>query len=59
VSLKLYDILGRELKVLDSGEKLAGSYELNLSGKDLSAGVYFVSLSAGKDTETKKIVLLK
>ena len=59
VSLKVFDILGSEVVTLVNEEKAAGYYEINFSGKGLSSGVYFYTISAGKYHQTRKMVLLK
>lgn len=42
VSLKVYDMLGREVAGLVSGYKGAGKYSVQFNGQDLASGVYFV-----------------
>lgn len=59
VSLKLYDILGNEIKTLVSKEQTAGIYRFELDGSHLSSGNYFLRLVSGNKINTKKIVLLK
>ncbi len=59
VTLKVYDILGKEAAVLVNAEKAAGSYRVEFNGRELSSGVYFYRLSAGSFTSTKKFILLK
>ena len=59
VSLKVYDILGRELAVLINDELLPGKYEVDFSGKELSSGIYIYQLNAGEYTEAKKMTFLK
>jgi hypothetical protein len=59
VTLKVYDILGREIATLVNEEKPAGSYEVNFDASALSSGIYFYTLKAGKFTETKKLILMK
>jgi len=59
VSLKLYDVLGNEVKTLVNEIKNAGSYEVTLNASNLSSGVYFYSLKAGNHTITKKLQLIK
>ena len=59
VSLKVFDILGREIKTLVNEEKSAGNYSVNFNGVNLSSGVYFYSISAGNFTQVKKLILLK
>jgi hypothetical protein len=59
VTLKVYDILGRWVATLVSGEHLAGSYETRLDGRTLAGGVYFCRLSAGASHATLKLLRLK
>jgi S-formylglutathione hydrolase FrmB len=59
VTLKIYDLLGRELATLVNEEKSAGSYEVRWNAANLPSGVYFYQLKAGSYTATKKLLLLK
>lgn len=60
VKLVVYNVQGKELAVLVSGEYRAGIYEIDFSGETYSSGVYFYSLTAdGKLIETKRMILLK
>jgi len=60
VSLKVFDLLGREVATLVNEEKPAGTYEINVDGAGFSSGVYFYQLKAGNEfIETKKLVLVK
>jgi photosystem II stability/assembly factor-like uncharacterized protein/tetratricopeptide (TPR) repeat protein len=59
MSLKLYDVLGREVKTLAEGHYLSGYYNVTLDAKDLASGLYFYRLNAGTFTSTKKLVVLK
>lgn len=59
VNLKLYDMLGREVKTLVSQNLNAGKYFSELDAADISAGVYFYRIKAGNFTDTKKLVLVK
>ena len=59
VSLKIYDLLGREVATLVNEEKQAGSYEVEFDGSNLSSGIYFYRMQAGSYINTKKFVLLK
>jgi photosystem II stability/assembly factor-like uncharacterized protein len=59
VKLKVYDILGRELKVLVNEYKTAGKYEIEFDGSKYVSGVYFYELTAGDFTLVKKLILLK
>ncbi len=58
-TLKVYDILGREIKTLLSKQMQPGSYEFEFDGSDLSGGIYFYKLSVGNKNQTKKMILLK
>ncbi|RPI60879.1 MAG: T9SS C-terminal target domain-containing protein, partial [Ignavibacteriales bacterium] len=59
VSLKIYDILGREVLTLVNEEKPAGRYEVNFNASSLASGVYFYQIKAGSFIQTKKLMLLK
>jgi hypothetical protein len=59
VSLKVYDILGKEIKVLVNEEKPAGVYEVKFDGSNLTSGVFFYKLEAGSFISAKKLMLLK
>jgi hypothetical protein len=61
VSLKVYNLVGQEVAVLVSDFKQAGNYSLNfdINGYNMSSGVYFYKLSAGKFSETKKMIVTK
>ena len=59
VTLKVYDILGREVATLVNGRQNAGYYNATFNAVQLSSGIYFYRLQAGSFTETKKLVLLK
>jgi hypothetical protein len=59
VSLKIYDIAGKEVANLVNGELATGSYQYVFDGSKLSSGVYFYSISAGSFAETKRMILVK
>jgi hypothetical protein len=59
VSLRVFDVLGREVAVLINEEKLAGTYNVTWDASDLSSGVYLYRLRAGSFVETKKMLLLR
>ncbi|MDD2890133.1 MAG: T9SS type A sorting domain-containing protein [bacterium] len=59
VSLKLYDVTGRCVKTLVSGEKIPGYYNETIESKNYSTGVYFAKFKAGDYRETRKLVLMK
>jgi hypothetical protein len=55
----VYDVLGREVKVLVSGKQTAGEYVAVFNASGLTTGVYFYRLQAGEFTETKRMLLIK
>ena len=59
VTLKVYDVLGREVATIVNEEKPAGNYEVKFDGANLASGVYFYRLTAGNFVETKKMILLR
>ncbi|OGV22083.1 MAG: hypothetical protein A2499_03020 [Stygiobacter sp. RIFOXYC12_FULL_38_8] len=65
VSLKIYDVLGRELATLVNEYKQAGHYETKFNtghferSREMSSGVYFYQLRAGNFVDTKKFVIMK
>ena len=59
ISLKVYDVLGNEVKTLIEGNKIAGYYSIILDANYLSSGIYFYKLTAGAYSSTKKLILLK
>jgi len=59
VSLKVYDVLGKEIATLVNEKKPAGYYETEFSAENIPSGVYFYTLKTDNYTETKKMILLK
>lgn len=61
VTLKVYDVMGREIASLVDGVKAKGSYNVNFSMEQhhLASGIYFCRLSAGKNVVTTKMILSK
>jgi len=59
VSLRLYDVLGREVAVLMNEIQTAGRHHVMFDASGLPSGVYLCRLEAGKMAQTRKIVLLK
>lgn len=59
VTLKIYDLLGREVAALVNEEKSPGVYEVQFDGSNLASGVYLYTLQAGEFADTKKFLLLK
>ena len=59
VSLKVYDMLGREVLSLLDGFETAGYHQTTVDGTKLASGVYFYRIRAGSFTDVKKLLLLK
>ena len=59
VTLKVYDILGREVATLVNEEQQPGNYEVIFNANRLASGTYFYRLSSGTFVKTMKFVLLK
>ena len=60
VSLKIYDIMGREVATLVNENQLSGSHSVNFNAGDLSNGVYYYSvLVNGVISQTRSMILLK
>ncbi len=59
VSLKIYDILGREIKTLVKGYESKGNYKIIFDAGNLPSGVYFYRLQAGGLSRVRKMVLVK
>jgi hypothetical protein len=59
VTLKIFDILGKEIQTLVNEQLQPGTYEVTFDGSNLPSGIYFYKLTSGYFTATKKLVLLK
>lgn len=59
VTLKIYNILGKEVATLVNELKPSGTFEVTFNAHRLASGVYFYSLHAGNFVKTKKLILLK
>ncbi|MGB9665569.1 MAG: T9SS type A sorting domain-containing protein, partial [Ignavibacteria bacterium] len=60
VTLKIYDLMGREVKTLVNGEfQTKGLYKYFVYSNDLSSGVYFYQLKTDKYSAVKKMMLIK
>jgi peptidoglycan/xylan/chitin deacetylase (PgdA/CDA1 family) len=59
VSLKVYDMLGREIAALVDEAKSAGNCSVHWDAQRIASGVYFYRLQAGNYSATKKLLLLK
>ena len=59
VTLKVYDVFGREVAALVNGRKPAGQYEAEWNAEGLPSGVYFYRLQTGEYTSVKKMMLMR
>jgi Secretion system C-terminal sorting domain/Abnormal spindle-like microcephaly-assoc'd, ASPM-SPD-2-Hydin/PQQ-like domain len=59
VSIKVYDVLGKEVSTLLNENKQTGTYEVSFNASSLSSGVYFYKMTAGKFSSIKRMVVLK
>jgi hypothetical protein len=59
VSLKIYDITGREIQTLVNEQLIPGTYEVTFDGTNLASGIYLYVLKAGDFTDAKRMMLLK
>lgn len=59
VSLKVYDVIGREIATLVNEQKAPGNYEVKFDGNKYASGIYFYRLQSGSFVKTKKLLLLK
>jgi hypothetical protein len=58
-SLRIFDVMGREVSTLVNQMQSAGVYSVVFDGSNLVSGVYFCRLQAGDFSATRKMVLLK
>ena len=58
-TLKIYDVLGKEVAVLLNGEVMAGRYNFEFDASALPSGVYFYRLTSGNFSEVRKMSLIK
>ena len=59
VELKVFNILGKEVKTLLNEVQDSGTHEVEFNASDFSSGVYFYTLKASSYTATKKMILIK
>ncbi|MEO0157727.1 MAG: S8 family serine peptidase [candidate division WOR-3 bacterium] len=59
IKLSIYDASGRQLRVLAEGKMEAGTYAVDLRAGELGQGVYFIRLTAGRESRVAKVVLIK
>jgi len=59
VSLKVFDITGREIRTLVNEEKSAGEYIIDFDASNLPSGVYFYKIFSDKFSDVKRMILIK
>jgi photosystem II stability/assembly factor-like uncharacterized protein len=59
ITLKIYDIAGREIQTLVNEKLNPGTYEITFDGSSLPSGIYFYKLVTSEFSETKKLIILK
>ena len=59
VTLKVFEVNGREVATLVEGEMAAGDHAVTFTPRDLAGGIYFYQLTAGKFSQTRRAVLMK
>lgn len=59
VSLKIFDLLGREVATLADGEVSAGFHSVDFNASNLASGTYFYKLTSGEGSFVKKMMILK
>jgi hypothetical protein len=59
VTLRVFDLLGREVSTLANESKAAGEYEVQWNASDIPSGVYFYRLIAGANVLTRKMIVQK
>ena len=59
VTIKVYDVLGKEIITLINEEKTNGKYEIEFNGNGLASGIYYYRITSGTFSQTKKMIYLK
>lgn len=59
VTLRIFDVLGREISTLVNEKKSPGTYEVYFNASNLSSGIYFYQIRTKNYTQTKKMLLLR
>ena len=59
VSLKIYDVLGKEITTLVNEKKSPGSYEISFDGSNLPSGVYYYKIIANEFSDVKCMIIIK
>ncbi|MBN1632771.1 MAG: T9SS type A sorting domain-containing protein [Ignavibacteria bacterium] len=59
VTIKVYDITGREMVTIVNKEMTSGSYSVTFDASNITSGVYFYKLTTAEFTDTKRMIVLK
>ncbi|MEO8446577.1 MAG: T9SS type A sorting domain-containing protein [bacterium] len=59
VTIKVYDILGKEIFTLLNDFRNAGRYSINFNGSNFASGIYYYKIKAGSFTQVRKMILIK
>lgn len=59
VTMKVYDVLGKEVATLINEVKPAGMHDVSFNASNLSSGIYFYKIEAGEFTDIKRMMLIK
>jgi len=59
VTIKIYDILGKEINTIVNKKQSVGEYKIQFDGSQIASGVYFCHMRAGDFSEMRKLVLLR
>lgn len=59
VTMKIYDVLGREVRTLVNEVKQAGNYTVDFNASEFASGVYFYKIQAGEFMDIKRMILVK
>ncbi|MDP3435406.1 MAG: T9SS type A sorting domain-containing protein [Bacteroidota bacterium] len=59
VNIIVYDLYGKEIKVLVNEEKDPGHHEIVFDRKDFASGIYFYTLRTAGFSQSKKMIMMK
>jgi len=59
VTIKIFDILGKEIETLVYRKQTAGTYDVEWNASEFSSGIYFYRLTTDGFSEVKKMILIK
>jgi len=59
VQVVIYDIMGRQVDMIDAGNKSNGTHSITWNAENKSSGLYYIQIISGEDIKTQKVMLLK